>query len=313
MKILDTPRSGKCGQVVAFQSRYGLCLRTYLIPRNTSTPARDHMHAVFGNTSRMWSGTLTEAQRNRWSATGSKVMSYPRLAQNGPLTGQQCWQSINSVRGCVGLPPTLEPPEPVTFGLSAVGRLTITNDEHGVRLWLTVSGELSEDVMVFGQAPCHSGRYKRRNVAYLGLLPPPTGGMSEVTQLYTARYGEPRPGQKIFIVTCQQKDGWKGIERETCAIVPNPPETQPLAAEANATRFVLSADVAAPGDPALAKPSISQNPYMHKGGTWAAQGLGWPAGSLSPATTEPGERDQQAPGADLEGGGGASAAPASPS
>ena len=225
MKILDTPRSGKCGQVVAFQSRYGLCLRTYLIPHNTMTPAREHMRAVFGNSSRLWSGKLTEDQRNRWCAAGPKVMSHPRLGQRGPLTGQQLWQSINSVRGCVGLALTLEPPEPVTFGPSPVGQLTITNDENGVRLWVAVTGDLNEDIMVFAQAPCPAGRYKRRNVAYLGLLQPPIGGLSEITHLYTAKYGEPRPGRKVFVVTSQQKDGWKAIERETSAIVPLPPRT----------------------------------------------------------------------------------------
>src|ERR1039457_7637613 len=63
---------------------------------------------------------------------------------------------------------------------------------------------------VFGQEPCSSGRSKRRNVAYLGLLPPPVDGWSDITYLYRARYGEPRPGMRVFIVTCQQKNGWKG-------------------------------------------------------------------------------------------------------
>ena len=313
MKILDTPRSGKCGNAVAFQSRYGLCLRTYLVPRNTVTPARQHMRAVFGNSSRMWSGLLTEDQRNRWSAAGPKVMSYPRLGQKGPLTGQQLWQSINSVRGCVGLAPTLEPPEPVAFGPSVIGRLIITNDENGLRLWIEVTGELNEDIMVFAQAPCPSGRSKRRNVAYLGLLPPPVGGLCEITHLYTARYGEPRPGRKVFLVTSQQKDGWKGIDRETSAIVPNPPEAQPTAAEATAAKFILPAAAAAQEIPATAKPSISQNPNMHKGGTWAAQGIGWPAGGPPQAISEPTGRDKRVPEAGLEGGGGASAAPGSPS
>jgi len=72
-----------------------------------------------------------------------------------------------------------------------------------------VEGDLNEDMMVFGQEPCSSGRRKRRKVACLGLLPPPTAGWSDLTYLYRARYGEPRPNQRVFILTCQQKDGWK--------------------------------------------------------------------------------------------------------
>jgi hypothetical protein len=206
----------------------------------------------------------------------------------------------------------LEPPEPVTFGPSPVQRLTITNDENGVRLWLTVTGELNEDIMVFAQAPCPSGRFKRRNVAYLDLLPPPVGGVSEITHLYTAKYGEPRPGRKIFIVTCQQKDGWKAIERETSAIVPDPPPAQTASAEANATKFTLPAAPTTPGLPATAEPSISQNPYMHKGGTRAAQGIGWPPGGSPQATGKPSEGDKTAPAASSEGCAGESAPPCRP-
>ena len=117
-----------------------------------------------------------------------------------------------------------EPPLPVVFGPSPVGELEIENGEDGARLFLRVNGEVAEDIMVFGQEPCSAGRYKRRNVCYLGLLPPPVGGWSEITQLYRAKYGEPRPGRKVFIVTCQTQDGWEGPEREASEIVPDRPE-----------------------------------------------------------------------------------------
>ena len=89
MKILDTPRSGKCGQSVAFQSRYGLCLRQYVPQKGTLTPARQHSCAIFGGNSRKWGGKLSEEQRDRWILAGAQVLSHPRLAQKGPLTGQQ--------------------------------------------------------------------------------------------------------------------------------------------------------------------------------------------------------------------------------
>jgi hypothetical protein len=260
MKILDVPQSGKRGQVVAFQSPFGLCLRQWVVPRNTITPARQHMRAIFGNNSRMWSGTLSQEQRDRWCATGPQVMSHPRLAQRGPLTGQQFWQSISSVRGLVGLPPSLDPPAPVVFAPSVVGRLVIENGADGVRLWLAVSGTPDTDIMVFGQEPCSSGRRKRRNVSYLGLLPPPIGGLVEITDLYKAKYGEPRPGRRVFIVTCQEQNGWKAFERETNEIVPPP-----------------SKDLQA----ASSTPD-SQIPLMHKGCTPAVQGIAAPPDAYPP-------------------------------
>ena len=279
MKILDTPRSGKCGQTVAFQSRFGLCLRQYVPQKATLTPARQHVCAVFGNNSRKWGGKLSDEQHDRWILAGAQVMSHPRLGQKGPLTGQQFWQAISTVRAIVGLPETLEVPARPVFSQSSVGRLVIENGADGVRLYLVVSGELNEDIMVFGQEPCSRGRYKRRNVSYLGLLPPPIGGRSEITRQYKARFGEPRPDQKVFLVTCQEKDGWKGLDVETSATVPERPR-----------------------DPqATAEVADSQLVYMHTGCTGDADGTAAPVVGFPQASTEPGDRDEDALGAPLEG------------
>jgi hypothetical protein len=279
MKILDTPRSGKCGQTVAFQSRFGLCLRQHVPQKAGLTPARQHVCAVFGSNSPKWGAKLSAEQHDRWTLAGAQVMSHPRLAQKGPLTGQQFWQSISTVRAIVGLPETLDVPARPVFSRSNVGRLVIENSAEGPRLYLVVSGELNEDIMVFGQEPCSRGRYKRRNVSYIGLLPLPIGGLSEITRLYKAKFGEPRPGSKVFIVTCQEKDGWKGLDQETSATVPEQPKD-------------LQATV---------EPASSQILYMHTGCTQDAEGIRATAVGSSQAVAEPGDGGGEAPGAPLEG------------
>ncbi len=300
MKILDTPRSGKCGQTVAFQSRYGLCLRQHVPQKASLTPARQHSCAIFGGNSRKWSARLSEEQRNRWTLAGAQVLSHPRLAQKGALTGQQFWQAISSVRAIVGLPETLEvPPRPV-FAQSNVGRLVIENGEDGARLYLVVSGELNEDVMVFGQEPCSCGRYKRRNVSYLGLLPPPIGGLSEITRLYRAKFGEPRPGQKIFIVTCQEKEGWKGLDLETGATVPERPAGAKRLQGLNGLDGLHGVNVSPSGVPQPSAIANGHIPYMHTGCTGDAKGPAATLAGHSQASAEPVGGGGDAPGAPLE-------------
>ena len=63
MKILDVPKSGKCGNIVAYPGRYGQCQRQLVVPANRKTPARDHMRGAFGRWSRLWGTGLTQAQR----------------------------------------------------------------------------------------------------------------------------------------------------------------------------------------------------------------------------------------------------------
>ena len=237
MKVLDIPKSGRAGLIVAYRSRFGNCHRMWVSPRKTIGPARNYMWDKFGGIARAWSGVLSQTQRNGWNAAGPEVQSKTRLG-SGPLSGQQLFQSLNSARARINLPPLWDVPAHVVFGPNPVGQLILLNGENGVRLLVEVSGPVTEDIMVFGQAPCSAGRSKRRNVAYLGLLPVPVDGFSDITDLYKARYGEPRAGEKVFIVTRQQKDGWEGRDYETNEIVPGNPAGQQAAATGALTLLV---------------------------------------------------------------------------
>ncbi len=240
------------------------------------------MRSVFGHHAQVFSHKLTDEQQDRWAYAASQVMSDPRFGQ-GALTAQQFYQKVQCVLSRVGAAALPDPPPRVAFGLNPVGQLVISNDAGGVRLLLPVTGDLDTDIMVFGQEPCSAGRHKRRNVSYLGLLPPPIGGLCDVTYLYRARFGEPRPGTKVFIVTCQQKNGWKGFDHVTNARVPNPPKPQQ----------------------ALTEPPTSQYPNMHKGTSRGAEGTGQPPARQSIEPTEPQTRGADA-GIEPTGGGGGS-------
>ena len=185
---------------------------------------------------------------------------------------EQLLVKINSTLRCVGQPPVDEPPAPVVFSPNPVGGLDIVNDEgSGVRLLLSVE-PVSEDIMLFGQAPCSAGRMKPRRVCYLGLLGPATNGQCDLTALYTARFGQPGPGQKVFIATCQQKNGWKAPESVTSAVVP--PKSLPGKAQATAkTEVTQSAATETPkAASAPADGSLPVSRAVYKGCTPGAQG-----------------------------------------
>ena len=292
MKILYPPASGRRGMDVFYQSRFGMASRRYCVPRDVSSPAQQRIRQAFGSYARMWGGKLTQQQRDLWNAEGANVWSHPRCGTRGKLSGEQFFTGINSVLACCNLPPLWSPPARVVFQLTVVRELVIMNDEGGVRLFLRLAAPPTEDIMVFGQEPCSAGRSKRRNVSYLGLLPPAEDGMSEITDLYKAKYGEPRPGRKIFIVTCQQKNGWKGMEQETSEIVPGLPEGQQAASRPSARDL-----------PVPAQPGNSQEPLMHKGCTRAAEGRGTPVDRPSPESAETEAVGGKAAGAAISGDG----------
>jgi hypothetical protein len=243
------------------------------VPHDPKTEAQSRMRGIFGVSSRGYGLKLTDPQRQRWIVAAQTVPTHPSLNQYSGMSGQQLCVKINSTLRCVGQPPTDEPPAPVVFSPNCVGDLTIGYDQAGnVQLLLAV-GAAVEDIMLFGEAPCSAGRMKHRRVCYLGLLGPAANGQRDITAQYIARFGQPGPGQKVFVVTCQHKNGWKAQDHVTSAIVP----PRPLAGEQQgnqATKAEATPTTETPEAQAVpAQGCSSLSRAMYKGSTPDARGL----------------------------------------
>ena len=196
--------------------------RIKVVPKNDRTSARSKVRALMSYTSGLFSLKLTDPQREQWIAAALTAPTHGFLGRYGNLSGQQLEVKLNMTRLLTGQQVTLTPPEPVVFSANPVTALEAVQTEAGARLLLSV-GTVSEDIMVFGQPPCSAGRMKHRRVYYLGLVGSVTNGQADITDLYTAKFGAPAPGKKVFIVTCQTKNGWKAQDHVFSAIVPPPP------------------------------------------------------------------------------------------
>jgi hypothetical protein len=84
-------KSGWCGDWVWYTRGRKQCRRRYARPKNPQTLAQMRSRGRFGAASRNYSQWLTDEQHDACIAAGVKVRSRPRLAQSGPLTGQQYW------------------------------------------------------------------------------------------------------------------------------------------------------------------------------------------------------------------------------
>ena len=219
MKVLDIPKSGRCGDLVFYRVRRRQFARRYVVPALRRTPATARARGSLGALSKMWRTLLTEEQRRGWNGAAAKVQSRPRLEQAGSLTGQAHFVGINSSRARINREVLLVAPERVSFPPNPVTGLILSHANGQVSLKLSVSGPVEGDIMVFGAAPCSAGRKKWRHGAFLGLLPPPVGGESDFTELYVARYGKPERGQRVFVRTRQQKEGWEDHPRDVSEVV----------------------------------------------------------------------------------------------
>ena len=73
-----------------------------------------------------------------------------------------------------------------------------------------------------GAAPVRTGVRCVQHFTFLGLLPPPADGWSDITELSVPRYGVPKAGTAIWIRTSQHINGWTDVPKVVRARVPAP-------------------------------------------------------------------------------------------
>jgi hypothetical protein len=219
MKIIDVPQTGKLGLTVTFPSRYGLIRRTRVVPANPNTAAQLVVRGNFTAQAHRYD-TLTEAQQDAWAQAAALYHSRPSLGQSGPLTGLQLFVRINSTLAQFGQEVVDVPPAYPQFPALAPQGLVITNPGGIPTLKLTCPTSPGENTVLRGAAPQRSGVRRLPGTRILGTLPAPQTGTSDITSLYTSRYGAPGVGQRIF-VTCQQFiDGWLSTPAMFTGLVP---------------------------------------------------------------------------------------------
>ena len=219
MKILDIPQSGKRGLTVSQGGRNGQISRSLVIPANPQTDAQMRVRNFLGNVAAKWS-TLTQAQRNAWTAEAKQHQSRPRLGQSGPLTGLQLYAKINCNLLIIGGAEVDTPPQAPQFGVLPVSGLAITNTGGVVTLKLTTTDSPADGTMLRGAPPVKQGRDRSPEVVFLGVLPSPVGNAVDISSLYKGRYGSPAVGSKVFVQVNQNSGGWEDVPHQFSAIVP---------------------------------------------------------------------------------------------
>ena len=219
MKILDIPQSGKRGLTVSMGGRYGQVSRALVIPSNPRTAAQLNVRQLMSTQAAAWRA-LTQAQRAAWIAAAALDKSRSRLGQSGPLTGSQLFVKVNVNLTLFGQAAVNMPPAQPVFPALAPQNLVITNAGGVIAIKLTCPADPGENTIVRAAAPQSAGRQVCNDFRILGVCPAPVLGSSDVTALYSARFGAPAVGSKVFVRCNQFVDGYEDLPHEFYAIVP---------------------------------------------------------------------------------------------
>jgi hypothetical protein len=219
MKILDIPQSGKRGQNISMGGRYGQVSRSVAVAENPATASQLTIRRILRKVSAQWRA-LTETQRAAWIAAAQQTKTRTRLNQNGALTGAQLFNKINCTLALFGEDQVVAPPPAPQFPDLAPQNLAITNTAGVIALKLGCPSSPGENTIVRASAPVSAGWSKCGSYRILGVCPTPTAGAADITGLYTARFGVPAVGTKVFVTVTQIVNGWEDIPAKFFAIVP---------------------------------------------------------------------------------------------
>ena len=221
MKILDIPQSGKRGLNVSQNGRFGEISRALAIPGNPQTLSQRTVRAHLTICAQNWA-KLTEVQRAAWTAAAKTQNAKSRCGTTGALTGSNLFTKVNAVNLEVGNSVVNDPPIKPAFELSPVTGLTITNTGGTIALKLNVPTAFAQGVSgyVEGAGPVSQGRSVCRDFRVLGAVPAAVSQVSNITSLYTGRYGVPPVGSKVFVAVWQTSVGYKDQPMVFSAIVP---------------------------------------------------------------------------------------------
>ena len=226
MKSIDVPQKGKRGKIVASRNHFGPYQKEFVPPKQPGTASQ---RGVWGNMTEfswMWN-ELGDERRLAWRRLASKVHSRPNMGKSASLDGALLLKKLNMVLRTCGREPLLDPPPLPVFGPNPVVGFAIRAGRGGIALKVKVSRDVRwedrpalEDLMVYAWAPCNAGVDKNGLYVFLGLLPAPVRGESDITKLYLKklkewrklkdkRYHIPLEGARIFIRVWQQVNGFE--------------------------------------------------------------------------------------------------------
>jgi len=163
---------------------------------------------------------LTEEQRQAWNDAARTNRRGGHAARSRRRSGRRLFVKVNSRRLALGQGLLAWPPGPESFRATPTLRFVITNHGGRIALKLSVTAGPAEGVMVSSWHPCNAGVMIWKKFVRIGLLPPPAGGMSDITRQYVTKYGVPPVGKKIFLRIQQMNDYVGSVVQVISAIVP---------------------------------------------------------------------------------------------
>lgn len=203
MKVLKPPQSGSLAGTTASRNRFGQYERSRAIPVNPNTAAQGLVRARLAANSAAWRA-LTANQRAGWKDLGLMLVRTDSLGQSYSLQGNQAYASVNNNRVACGVATTADAPAIQTPNALLTATITSTGGTLSIAYTATPLAA-DEYLMVFASPQRSAGRTFEGDFRLIGVSAAAAASPYNALAAYTAKFGAPIVGNRIFfsLVVCK--------------------------------------------------------------------------------------------------------------
>ena len=217
MKLLVPPQSGSQQGITASRNRFGQYVRTRAIPVNPSSSAQAQVRARLSTNSAAWR-IITGAQRSGWSGLGISLVRNDSLGQSYSLQGNQAYASVNNNRNLCGLAPVSDAPAISTPVNIVTAALTLSSTAFSIAFTATPVAAATY-LAVFASPQRSPGRNFEADFRFVKLSTVAQASPLVILTEYTAKFGVPVTGNRIFISVVAIELGFESAAFVTSALV----------------------------------------------------------------------------------------------
>jgi hypothetical protein len=217
MKVLTIPQSGSLAGQTASRNRYGQYLRSRAIPVNPNTAAQGEVRARLAANSAAWR-SLTSAQRAGWNDLAASMVRTDSLGQANPLQGNQTYISVNNNRVLCGLAPVGDAPAVATPVALLTATVTLTAAAFSVAYTATPLSAATY-LVAYASPQRSAGRSYESDYRKIIVSTAAQATPLVLTAAYTAKFGLPVLGNKVFLSLVTVTLGFQSGPFNTFAIV----------------------------------------------------------------------------------------------
>lgn len=190
--------SGKVGGSVASRNRGGAYMRTWVKPVNPRSIRQIQARTTLTGLSQAFR-SLTLTQIASWNASTVNFPKVNRIAGRIKLSGLSLFVSLNTNLQNIGLPPLSVPPIPQDIiGFTSLTLTSVLGVLNAV--FTPTPTDATTSTLVYATIGLSPGvNFVKSEYRLIGVIPPATASPHNITAMYTAKFGAPIAGTKIYV------------------------------------------------------------------------------------------------------------------